>query len=551
MALTKTQLMVPPGGPGILGAISAGQGLNISPNGVISVDSTANITTLIAGTGVSLSPPSGVGNVTVNLLPPTGGNIGGVKQGTNITIAADGTISAQGGSGGITNISVSSPITGGGSSSNVSIGFDSNTTSLTQYLRLSGGTLTGTLNINADLNVNQTSNLKTTNFDGNATVRNGDFTVEQRNIVITSNGGGAQGQGSNYIMVPDGEQQTPSIRFQSGGSIAGFHFRKNNNSVSVDCGGEAVMQWDDSGQCIAGRPVYIGAGQTSFSKAGVQVWSGQNDRIGGAGFAVVRATNDANNGTGGVSTWRSRGTNPADPQTIQAGDTIGQYAARGAWNNAWESDDQPVGYMRIDSSAEQSNYSNVYFLTKGPRGTQEFVKIGGGGALQPVLTNNNDLGRNEQRWRNLYVNNPPVVGASLADMTASPLQSTLGLSFINALTPIQFVWDVEGYDSYGVLTPENPDGPPEVTYTPIPGTTQFWGISVEDTLTTLTSLGLTGNYGVTPDDPETGDSAGIRITEFIAPLIKAVQELSASNDALQSQLDTLQTAFDSYVASHP
>ena len=52
---------------------------------------------------------------TISLLPPTGGAIGGVKQGTNITIDPDGTINASGGggSGSVSSITFNNGLTGG------------------------------------------------------------------------------------------------------------------------------------------------------------------------------------------------------------------------------------------------------------------------------------------------------------------------------------------------------------------------------------------------------------------------------------------------------
>ena len=85
MALAKAQLLATPGGPGIVGATKAGTGLSFASDG------------------------------TANLLPPTGTAIGGVKAGANISIAPDGTISGQ--------------------------------TGPTNFLPLTGGTLTGRLQL--------------------------------------------------------------------------------------------------------------------------------------------------------------------------------------------------------------------------------------------------------------------------------------------------------------------------------------------------------------------------------------------------------------------
>jgi hypothetical protein len=89
-----TLSLVPPSGPNI-GGVKAGQGVTILPDGTI--ESNAGVTSITAGPGLGGGTITGTG--TIFLRPPTGGIIGGVKAGNNITISSDGTISAAGGEG--------------------------------------------------------------------------------------------------------------------------------------------------------------------------------------------------------------------------------------------------------------------------------------------------------------------------------------------------------------------------------------------------------------------------------------------------------------------
>jgi hypothetical protein len=78
-----------------LGVVSVGPGLAVNSSGVLS---TANVGTVTAVTcGPGLGNPATGGTIstsgTLRLLPPTGTSLGGVKQGANINIAFDGTIS--------------------------------------------------------------------------------------------------------------------------------------------------------------------------------------------------------------------------------------------------------------------------------------------------------------------------------------------------------------------------------------------------------------------------------------------------------------------------
>jgi hypothetical protein len=83
-----------------LGVVQVGPGLSINPSGVLSTSNNGTVTGVTAGPGLG-APVSG--NVistsgTIRLLPPSSNGliIGGVKAGSNINIATDGTISATG-----------------------------------------------------------------------------------------------------------------------------------------------------------------------------------------------------------------------------------------------------------------------------------------------------------------------------------------------------------------------------------------------------------------------------------------------------------------------
>ena len=81
-----------------LGVVSVGPGLSVNSSGVLSTSNIGTVTAVTAGAGLG-SPATG--NVittsgTLQLLPPNGTSLGGVKAGANIAIAFDGTISVPG-----------------------------------------------------------------------------------------------------------------------------------------------------------------------------------------------------------------------------------------------------------------------------------------------------------------------------------------------------------------------------------------------------------------------------------------------------------------------
>jgi hypothetical protein len=78
------------------------------------------VTSVLTGVGLTGGPITSTG--TISLLPPVGGNIGGVKPGANVIIASDGTISvAPPNPGTITGVSVGGGLVGGGTTGTVTV----------------------------------------------------------------------------------------------------------------------------------------------------------------------------------------------------------------------------------------------------------------------------------------------------------------------------------------------------------------------------------------------------------------------------------------------
>lgn len=78
------------------------------------------VTLVTTGAGLTGGPITNTG--TISLIPPTGGNIGGVKQGSNVLIGVDGTISvAPPNPGTITGVSVGGGLLGGGTVGTVTV----------------------------------------------------------------------------------------------------------------------------------------------------------------------------------------------------------------------------------------------------------------------------------------------------------------------------------------------------------------------------------------------------------------------------------------------
>jgi len=139
----------------------------------------------------------------------------------------------------------------------------------------------------------------------------------------------------------------------------------------------------------------------------------------------------------------------------------------------------------------------------------------------PATDNHQDCGASSKRWDDIRATNGSIVTSDQRDKT-DVTNIDLGLSFIDSLRPVTYKWD----DRSG--------------YT---GTRTHMGFIAQEVATTLGS-NASGRALWIKDDPEDVEEAdgtvttsverqGLRYTELLAPLVKAVQELSARVTALE------------------
>ena len=140
-----------------------------------------------------------------------------------------------------------------------------------------------------------------------------------------------------------------------------------------------------------------------------------------------------------------------------------------------------------------------------------------------------NLGASNYRWNTIFASNG-TINTSDRNVKNTIQNSDLGLDFISKLTPVSYKMNAgtSGRTHYGLIS--------------------------QDVETVLTDIGKTGtdfagfckdrNYKLESDaegnDVKTeleGYNYSLRYEEFISPLIKAVQELSAENTALKARLD--------------
>ena len=138
------------------------------------------------------------------------------------------------------------------------------------------------------------------------------------------------------------------------------------------------------------------------------------------------------------------------------------------------------------------------------------------GNIKPSADNTHHCGVSSARWDNVYATNTTIQTSDRNEKN-SIVESDLGLSFINKLKPVSYKWNNTKYHK------------------------TYYGLIAQDLEQTLATEGKTVNDFAGLDKPSDGPM-GLGYTEFISPLIKAIQELSSEVETLKTEIQTLKGA---------
>jgi hypothetical protein len=128
--------------------------------------------------------------------------------------------------------------------------------------------------------------------------------------------------------------------------------------------------------------------------------------------------------------------------------------------------------------------------------------------IYPITDNSFPMGSGSERYTTIYATTSTINTSDRTEKNTI-VNSDLGLDFINKLNPISYKWNKDdGKTHYGLIA--------------------------QDVEETLTSIGKTiSDFGGI--HKEDNSLMGLRYTELISPLIKAVQELSAKVAVLEAE----------------
>ncbi|MEY3760297.1 MAG: hypothetical protein RIR39_1788, partial [Pseudomonadota bacterium] len=164
-----------------------------------------------------------------------------------------------------------------------------------------------------------------------------------------------------------------------------------------------------------------------------------------------------------------------------------------------------------------TNAGNVGIGTTNPGS-----KLQVAGDITPTVTATNTLGTSALRWNYVYLSNAPDVSSDVR--LKKDIQNTdLGLDFINSLRPVSWLWIDKNQDTsrhYGIIAQEAEAAIARA---------KFKSNQTDDSRNVI----VTHDLEV--------DRYGVRYTELISPLIKAIQELYGEIKGLVARVLNVET----------
>ena len=151
----------------------------------------------------------------------------------------------------------------------------------------------------------------------------------------------------------------------------------------------------------------------------------------------------------------------------------------------------------------------------------------------PSIDNSYNFGSGTNRWKAIYAANGTIQtsdGRQKTNITPSPL----GLDFINTLNPVSYNFIIGGYD---ITRDENGD---ITSVEPVSGKRTHFGLIAQEVQQAIPQEIDFGGWVLT-DLNDSASYQGLRYEEFIAPMIKSIQQLSNTVNILSAQNQQLLT----------
>src|SRR6185369_16415302 len=150
----------------------------------------------------------------------------------------------------------------------------------------------------------------------------------------------------------------------------------------------------------------------------------------------------------------------------------------------------------------------------------------GGGTFAPAYDGTQNVGHPSYRWGTMYAT-VGTINTSDVRQKKDVKPIPIGLEFIESLTPVEFKYIAE---KSNVIIDKDRNN----IVVPVPGVKPHFGLIAQEVKAALVAAKYT-EAGLLDEDVFNPDyTMGLNYMEFIAPLVKAVQQLSARVKALEA-----------------
>jgi len=412
--------------------------------------------------------------------------------------------------------------------------------SLSSYLPLSGGTVTGAVTVNGgDLRVDGGRDLRIGDGNDNERILIQKIDNNISDHIIFYNGTTRIGEigceDNSWLRINQETAKniyTPRlIRADAGFQVNGNYIANQTGSLRVSADediGFANGDWSGNNTKIQHHSNYLyivgGSNGIIFREAGTNRWF-----IDGSGHFVPGGSNNYDIGESGnmvrdiYCSTVFLGQSTRYLSNCDGG--FGSVQINGSGQNGWEgfSIDGRVVFMH-EGGSQSGIYNDVndeWMLYTGLNNTSILYFNGAQrvrtedygcrilGTIRPYSTNGGDCGASDARWGTVYASNGSI-NTSDRNEKNTIIDSDLGLNFINKLKAVSYKWNDEEL-----------------------GEKTHYGLVAQDIEETIKEIGKDVDSIGIIDKPEKG-AMGLNYNELIAPLVKAIQELSAKVAALEA-----------------
>jgi hypothetical protein len=312
---------------------------------------------------------------------------------------------------------------------------------------------------------------------------------------------------SGQVLTTDGNGV---LSWGSGGGISG-PVSSTLNAIPTFSNTSGTALQNNSGVTISSGTITA----TGFSGSGASLTSLSGSNISSGTIAAARLTVADGSTTGGIVSTTTQSF--AGAKTFTGAVTLsgGVTSSASGYNfNNNSSIFLQGSSVKVDISA------TTYFTFNATNGNYSHAQ------LAPASDNSYALGNSSQRWSAVWAVNGTIQTSDSREKV-DVQDSAYGLSFINALRPVSYKWINSGNpDANGVDTP---------------GIRTHYGFIAQEVKELIGDGNNFGGY-VKGDMSDPTSLEGLRYHEFIAPMVKAIQELSAQVETLKAKVAVLEGA---------